>query len=212
MHGGGARRRTGAERCHCLKHDLRSKVENTIHDRFGYIVKVIKIDTERLEGKISPTGIKPGGTATFQVPYDAIVFKIFKNQVLNGIVSESGGVSKTGCFVNIGPLKVFVASANMTGNSTDDSRLQWDPSHSPPCWKSGDGTTIIKEGYVLRPIPCQWCQGRHLSRILPHSLWADSAVAGRSKLRVQVMGIRAGEHCVGTILGHGLGSLDHDTV
>jgi len=209
VHGGGARRRTGAQRCHCLKHDLRSKVENTVNDRLGYIIKVIKINTDRLEGKISPTGMKPGGTAIFQVPYDAIVFKPFKNQVLNGIVRDLG---KDGCFVDVGPMSVFISKANITDNSQDDSKLQWDPDHSPPCWRSKDGTTIVKVGYVLRPIPCQWCQGRHLSRILPHSLWADSAVAGRSKLRVQVMGIRAGEHCVGTILGHGLGSLDHDTV
>lgn len=50
----------------------------------------------------------PGtGQAQFKVEYNAIVFKPFKNEVVDGVVNN---VSKMGIFLDVGPLSVFVSS------------------------------------------------------------------------------------------------------
>lgn len=52
--------------------------------------------------------IVPGtGQAQFKVEYNAIVFKPFKNEVVDGVVNN---VSKMGIFLDVGPLSVFVSS------------------------------------------------------------------------------------------------------
>ena len=81
------------------------QVENTCSEQYGFIIKVFNINIERLEGKINPTGMHPGGTAIFTVPYDAIVFKPFRGEVLNGVVKTS---AQQGLFVQCGPLQVIV--------------------------------------------------------------------------------------------------------
>ncbi|KAJ1476932.1 DNA-directed RNA polymerase II subunit RPB7 [Baffinella frigidus] len=132
-----------------IKRKLVTEVENTCSERFGFIVKVIKIDVDRLEGKINPTGMKPGGTAVFTVPYDAIVFKPFKGEVINGLVKTS---AQQGLFVQCGPMQVFIAKTNLSDGrlSEEPDHLEWDADHAPPCWKSRDGSLIIKDGSLLR--------------------------------------------------------------
>ena len=82
------------------------QVENTSSYRYGFIIKVFNIDLERLEGKLDPTGMLPGGKAIFTVTYDAIVFKPFKKEVLSGIVTTE---QKQGLFVQCGPLRVSLS-------------------------------------------------------------------------------------------------------
>jgi hypothetical protein len=81
-------------------------MENTCNERYGFILKVFNPETERLEGRIESTGMRPGrgGTATFNVYYDAIVFRPFKNEVLIGVVKS---VASQGVFCQCGPMQVF---------------------------------------------------------------------------------------------------------
>mmetsp|Transcript_50353 Transcript_50353/g.119259 ORF Transcript_50353/g.119259 Transcript_50353/m.119259 type:complete len:185 (+) Transcript_50353:261-815(+) len=127
-----------------IKRKLVAEVENTCSERHGFILKVFNIDVDRLEGKIMSTGMNPGGTANFTVPYDAIVFKPFRGEVLNGIVKQS---AQQGLFVLCGPLQVFIAKTNLCD---ENNRLIWNPDNSPPCWMSDDQRTIIKDGSHLR--------------------------------------------------------------
>ena len=50
-----------------IKEKLVEVVENTCSERYGFILKVFNVDTERLEGRIESTGMQSGrgGTATF---------------------------------------------------------------------------------------------------------------------------------------------------
>lgn len=47
------------------------------------------------------------GTAEFNVEYQALVFKPYKNEVVDGVVTT---VNKMGFFAEVGPLQVFVSS------------------------------------------------------------------------------------------------------
>lgn len=90
-----------------MKQMLRSKliqdVEGTCTGQFGYIICVMdgmKIDMGR--GRIIPGD----GSAEFDVKYKAIVWRPFRGEVVDGIVSN---VQAWGIFVDVGPLKVFIA-------------------------------------------------------------------------------------------------------
>mmetsp|Transcript_31703 Transcript_31703/g.65626 ORF Transcript_31703/g.65626 Transcript_31703/m.65626 type:complete len:184 (-) Transcript_31703:45-596(-) len=134
----------GPQLTETIKRKLTMEVENTCSEKHGFILKAFNIDIERLEGRINPTGMHPGGTAVFKVPYDAIVFKPFRGEVLNAIVKTS---AQQGLFAFCGPLQVFIAKTNL---SNEDNKLLWNADASPPCWMSEDQRIIIRDGSQLR--------------------------------------------------------------
>jgi len=104
--------------------------------RHGYILAVINIEN------IGAGRIKAGtGYAYFTVVYKAIVFKPFRGEVIDGIVSD---VHAVGLFANIGPTRVFVSNKAMP----DD--YMFDPNSDNPCFTSGDQTVRIKKGDHIR--------------------------------------------------------------
>lgn len=70
-----------------LKQQLYSRVEGTCSGRLGYIVAVVSMHDEILRGLVV------GGQAEFIVKYTAIVYKPFKNEVVDGVVAS---VNKVG--------------------------------------------------------------------------------------------------------------------
>lgn len=90
-----------------MKQILRSKliedVEGTCTGQFGYIICVMdgmKIDIGK--GRIIPGD----GSAEFEVKYTAIVWRPFKGEVVDGVVTK---VNNLGFFVDVGPLSVFIS-------------------------------------------------------------------------------------------------------
>jgi DNA-directed RNA polymerase II subunit RPB7 len=90
---------------------LHAEVEGTCSGRFGYIISVVEVVS------VSKGVLKAAtGHAEFDIMYKAIVFKPFKNQVVDGVVSTVNKVaihcihSKMGFFADIGPLQIFVSS------------------------------------------------------------------------------------------------------
>jgi DNA-directed RNA polymerase II subunit RPB7 len=81
---------------------LRTEVEGSCSGRFGYIVVVLRVN-EISRGRVIPNL----GLADFHVRYTAVVFKPFKGEVQDGIVTT---VNKMGFFVDVGPLQVFVST------------------------------------------------------------------------------------------------------
>eukprot|EP00277_Geminigera_cryophila_P003924 CAMPEP_0179431416 /NCGR_PEP_ID=MMETSP0799-20121207/16314_1 /TAXON_ID=46947 /ORGANISM="Geminigera cryophila, Strain CCMP2564" /LENGTH=73 /DNA_ID=CAMNT_0021208341 /DNA_START=127 /DNA_END=348 /DNA_ORIENTATION=+ len=57
-----------------IKEKLVEVVENTCSERYGFILKVFNVDTERLEGRIESTGTQSGSG----VKYETIVFLPFR--------------------------------------------------------------------------------------------------------------------------------------
>jgi len=110
-----------------IQEKLYSDVEGTCTGEDGYIISVLDI---------SGTGlgtIEPGtGQAEFIVQYSAIVFRPFKNEVLDAVVNNVG---KMGIFVSAGPLTIFV-SAHLAGE------FKFDANANPPCF-SREGTNAI---------------------------------------------------------------------
>ena len=67
--------------------------------QYGYLVTIFKI--ESIENGI----VNQNGEALFTVTFKALVFRPFKNEVLDGIVE---GISRVGIELYIGSLKVFI--------------------------------------------------------------------------------------------------------
>jgi DNA-directed RNA polymerase II subunit RPB7 len=85
-----------------LDRQLFQEVEGTCSGRYGYIVSVVSVDSRGC-GEIEDTY----GSAKFRIRYKAIVFKPFRNEVINVIVTS---VNKMGFYCEAGPLSLFVSS------------------------------------------------------------------------------------------------------
>lgn len=84
-----------------LKEKLLQSVEGTCSGRHGYIITVTQIISQ------SKGQIKEGsGITSFTMKFNAIVFRPFKGEVLDAIVTK---VNKMGFFAEVGPLPVFVS-------------------------------------------------------------------------------------------------------
>jgi len=95
-----------------LTDTLHNEVEGTCSGRWGFIVMVTGIE------KISKGRIMDGtGSVTFTVIYKAIVFRPFKGEVLDAVVT---GVNKMGFMAEVGPLQVFVSKSLIPSDYTYD--------------------------------------------------------------------------------------------
>ncbi|CAO3587942.1 unnamed protein product [Absidia cylindrospora] len=107
-----------------LKDKLYSDVEGTCSGRFGYIITVVSL-LNFSKGKVLPGS----GLTEFRVKYQAIVFKPYKGEVLDAVIST---VNKMGFFADVGPLQVFVS------NHLIPNDMRYDPNSTPPCYSSDD--------------------------------------------------------------------------
>jgi len=99
---------------------VHADVEGTCTGKHGYIISVLSISN------VGSGSIMPGsGMAEFDVHYKAIVYRPFKGEVLEGVVSN---VNKMGFFADVGPLQVFVSTHLIPPNMVFNS------SANPPCF------------------------------------------------------------------------------
>ncbi|KAI8917344.1 RNA polymerase Rpb7 [Entophlyctis helioformis] len=120
---------------------LYEEVEGTCSGQHGYIISVVEIVDVGRGVLQSNTGY-----AEFIILYKAIVFKPFKNQVVDGIVTT---VNKIGFWADVGPLQVFVSSHLIPGY------LKFDPNANPPAYVSegqdfADGAVRVEKGETVR--------------------------------------------------------------
>jgi DNA-directed RNA polymerase subunit E'/Rpb7 len=84
-----------------VKHKLFAEVEGTCTGKYGFVIAVTTID------KIGAGTILPGqGFVIYPVNYTAIVFRPFKGEVVDAVVTQ---VNKVGMFCDIGPLSCFIS-------------------------------------------------------------------------------------------------------
>ncbi|CCF73282.1 DNA-directed RNA polymerase II subunit G [Babesia microti strain RI] len=118
----------------CIEEMLRNEVEGHCTAKFGYVVCVIRI-VHCESGRVQDGT----GMIIVSVKYQAIVFKPFKDEVLDAIVTD---VNKLGFFAQAGPLKVFVSKSSIApGYAYQDDASQ-------PCFS--DGTSVIRSQTEIR--------------------------------------------------------------
>ncbi|KAK2739898.1 DNA-directed RNA polymerase II subunit [Onygenales sp. PD_40] len=100
-----------------------------------YIVCVM--DTYDIsEGRVLPGS----GLAEYTIMYRAIVWKPFKGETVDAIVTS---VKNQGIFAEVGPLTVFVSKHLIP------PEIKWDPDATPPQY-TDNGDQIIEKGTNLR--------------------------------------------------------------
>ena len=105
-----------------LLEKLISSVEGSCSGRYGFVVCVTDV-FETGKGRIR----EGGGLATFPMRFNAIVFRPFKNEVFDAVVTQ---VNKLGFFAQVGPLQIFVSKHLIPGD------MSFDPQSNPPSYQS----------------------------------------------------------------------------
>ena len=67
----------------------------------------------------------------------AIVFRPFKGEVVDGVVTQ---VNKVGLMVDVGPMACFISRHSIP------SDMEFDPDANPPCYKTKDEDMVIQQG------------------------------------------------------------------
>ncbi|GAA6023566.1 hypothetical protein JCM10207_005716 [Rhodosporidiobolus poonsookiae] len=122
-----------------LSTELRRQVEGSCSGRLGYVIAV----TEEL---VSAGGhhrgrIMEDGQAVFSMRYRAIVYRPFRGEVVDGVVTN---VNKMGIFVDVGPLQCFISTHLVPPD------FAFDPNANPPCFSSTEDTMLIQKSTKIR--------------------------------------------------------------
>lgn len=105
-----------------LAEKLIKTVEGSCSGRYGFVVCVTEV-TKAGKGRIR----EGGGLATFPMTFNAIVFRPFKGEVFDAVVTT---VNKLGFFAQVGPLQVFVSKHCMPPD------MKFDPQSTPASYVS----------------------------------------------------------------------------
>ncbi|EFA79139.1 RNA polymerase II core subunit [Heterostelium album PN500] len=115
---------------------LHSEVEGTCSGRYGFIITITSVDFVS-RGKV----LESTGYVVLPVKYRAIIFKPFKGEVLDAVVTK---VTNLGFFAEAGPLTIFVSTHLIP---TD---MQFDAQSANPCFISDDGSSKISKDNEVR--------------------------------------------------------------
>uniref|UniRef100_A0A8W8HZI9 DNA-directed RNA polymerase II subunit RPB7 n=1 Tax=Magallana gigas TaxID=29159 RepID=A0A8W8HZI9_MAGGI len=119
-----------------VKQKLFTEVEGTCTGKYGFVIAVTTIDNIGA-GTIQPSR----GFVVYPVKYKAIVFRPFKGEVLDAVVTQ---VNKVGLFTEIGPLSCFVSRHSIPAN------MEFDPNSNPPCYKNKEEDEVIQQDDEIR--------------------------------------------------------------
>ena len=126
----------GAQLLDTVRQKLFNEVEGTCTGKYGFVIAVTSIDN------IGAGVIQSGtGFVTYPIKYRAIVFRPFKGEVLDGVVTQ---VNKVGIFTEIGPLSCFISKHSIPADMT------FDANSSPPCYKTQDEDVVIQQDDEIR--------------------------------------------------------------
>ncbi|GFG33738.1 hypothetical protein Cfor_05480 [Coptotermes formosanus] len=126
----------GPQLLETVKQKLYTEVEGTCTGKYGFVIAVTSIDN------IGAGLIQPGqGFVVYPVKYKAIVFRPFKGEVLDAVVTQ---VNKVGMFAEIGPLSCFISHHSIPAD------MQFCPNFNPPCYKSKDEDVVIQADDEIR--------------------------------------------------------------
>lgn len=126
----------GPQLLETVKQKLFNEVEGTCTGKYGFVIAVTTIEN------IGHGLIQAGsGFVTYPIKYRAIVFRPFKGEVLDALVTQ---VNKVGIFTEIGPLSCFISRHSIP------AEMEFDPQSQPPCYKTLDEDMVIQEDDEIR--------------------------------------------------------------
>jgi DNA-directed RNA polymerase II subunit RPB7 len=118
-----------------LEQKLTREVEGTCSGKYGFVVAVTSIID------VSQGAIREGtGFAKFDVKYSCVVFRPFKGEVLDTVVTQ---VNKMGFFAEAGPVQIFVSN-HLIPEEFEFSALD------DPCYVSQDEEVRVIAGSEVR--------------------------------------------------------------
>jgi len=121
-----------------IKAQLKRNVEGAALGRIGYVVHVAEIADEDIsKGHVDDTT----GEVTYKVTFKAIVFRPFRNEVLDTVVTTAVNY---GFWAKAGPLQIFVSRHMMP----EDLKDNFD--HDNSTWVSDDKEVEIRAGCGVR--------------------------------------------------------------
>ncbi|GLH00707.1 Uncharacterized protein GBIM_07000 [Gryllus bimaculatus] len=141
----------GPQLLETVKQKLYTEVEGTCTGKYGFVIAVTTIDN------IGSGLIQPGqGFVVYPVKYKAIVFRPFKGEVLDAVVTQ---VNKVGMFAEIGPLSCFIShhvvrmafvQQILVLFQSIPADMQFCPNSNPPCYKSKEEDVAITQDDEIR--------------------------------------------------------------
>uniref|UniRef100_T1IUK5 DNA-directed RNA polymerase II subunit RPB7 n=1 Tax=Strigamia maritima TaxID=126957 RepID=T1IUK5_STRMM len=114
---------------------LYTEVEGTCTGTYGFVIAVTSVDN--IGAGILRAG--RGGCVLYPVKYQAIVFRPFKGEVVDAVVTQ---VNKLGIFTEIGPMTCFISKHSIP------QEFQFDPNSN--CYKTDDEDMVICEDDEIR--------------------------------------------------------------
>jgi DNA-directed RNA polymerase II subunit RPB7 len=117
-----------------VKQKLYCDVEGTCTGKHGFVIAITQIE-DIGDGIIQSST----GFATYQLRFKAVVFRPFKNEVLDGIVEQ---VNKVGIFLKTGPLSCFISRHSIPNDMEFDA--------TTVCYKTSDETLVIQAQTQIR--------------------------------------------------------------
>lgn len=119
---------------------LHREVEGRWDARYGFVLAITRIESWKRDGIALSEPLTVGfeGLAWFSVTFRAIALNFFRGEVLEGVVAET---NKMGCFVECGPLTVFVSRRTMPA--------EYEFNHGLSCFVSKeDGGRIVRDADI----------------------------------------------------------------
>ncbi|OWY43690.1 DNA-directed RNA polymerase II 19 kDa polypeptide [Alternaria alternata] len=117
-----------------IHRELLQKEEGSSTGKYTIVCILDSFDIS--DGKVMPGS----GSAEYVVHYKAVVWRPYKGEVMDGIVTS---VLRTGFFVDCGSLQAFV------GRSMIPAEIKFDANATPPQW-TDDGEQVIEKGTNIR--------------------------------------------------------------
>lgn len=111
------------------------EVEGTFAGRYGFVITVLKVIEPIPTGELEDST----GFAVFPLQYQAVVFRPFKGEVLDSVVSK---VTQHGFFAESGPLTVFVSHHLLPQGMRFEGKEE--------SWNSQDGNEVIRRDSSVR--------------------------------------------------------------
>jgi DNA-directed RNA polymerase II subunit RPB7 len=119
---------------------VKESVEGTALAHYGYVVSVLDVPREKMKGGVIEYD---SGDVVFSITYEALLFRPFKNEVLDAVVVD---VTNMGFFAYVGPLRIFVHSKQFPPDLNGTTGGHFTGSS----WVSDDGEVHIKDNSGVR--------------------------------------------------------------